>query len=113
MEITFNDLPEAVAGLYKKISRIELLLTQKQQKRQPVDRWFDLPALCNYLPDKPARQTVYEWVSKGTIPHHKGGKKLRFLKSEIDGWLMTGRRKTVAELEAEPILKKRKEVQNG
>ncbi|MBK8451686.1 MAG: hypothetical protein IPL42_17400 [Saprospiraceae bacterium] len=32
-----------------------------------------------------------------TIPAHKGNKKLRFLKSEIDTWLKQGRKKTFAE----------------
>ncbi|WP_152269640.1 helix-turn-helix domain-containing protein [Agriterribacter humi] len=59
--------------------------------------WFDLNELCDYLPDKPARATVYGWVHDGTIPCHKGGKKLRFLKSEIDAWLMQGRKKTLKE----------------
>jgi predicted DNA-binding transcriptional regulator AlpA len=65
------------------------------------DRWFDLPELCDYLPDKPAKATVYGYVSANTIPCHKGAKKLRFLKSEIDTWLKQGRKKTVAEIEQE------------
>jgi hypothetical protein len=40
-------------------------------------------------------------VNAGTIPVHKGGKKLRFLKSEIDAWLKQGRKKTLAETAAE------------
>jgi hypothetical protein len=46
-------------------------------------------------------------VNAGTIPVHKGGKKLRFLKSEIDDFLKQGRKKTLAETasEAETYLK--------
>jgi predicted DNA-binding transcriptional regulator AlpA len=44
---------------------------------------------------------VYGWVNAGTIPVHKGGKKLRFLKSEINNWLKQGRKKTLAELASE------------
>jgi excisionase family DNA binding protein len=51
------------------------------------EQWFDLSELCQYHPDKPSKATVYTWVSMGLIPVHKGGKKLRFLKSEIDNWL--------------------------
>lgn len=69
--------------------------------QQEPDRWFNLTELCNYLPDKPAKATVYEWVSNGEIPHYKGEKRLRFLKSEIDQWIKTGKRKTQAELAAE------------
>ena len=70
---------------------------------QPTDpdRWFDLTELCNYHPDKPTKATVYGWVNSRTIPVHKGGKKLRFLKSEIDSWLRQGRKKTLTEISCE------------
>lgn len=72
-----------------------------------LERWFDLNELCNYHPDKPSKPTVYGWVNAGIIPVHKGGKKLRFLKSEIDSWLKQGRKKTFSEIacEAENYLK--------
>lgn len=66
-----------------------------------VDRWMDIDELCSYLPDKPAKATIYTWVSLKTIPVHKGKKKLRFLKSEIDSWLITERRKTREEISLE------------
>ena len=65
------------------------------------EKWFDIDELCNYLPDKPKKATIYGYVRLKTIPYHKGGKKLRFLKSEIDAWLKLGRRKTVIEIEGE------------
>ena len=65
------------------------------------DRWFDLNELCQYHPDKPTKATVYSWVNAGIIPVHKGAKKLRFLKSEIDNWLKQGRKKTLSETDAE------------
>jgi excisionase family DNA binding protein len=74
-----------------------------------TERWFDLNELCTYIPDKPSKPTVYGWVNAGSITVHKGGKKLRFLKSEIDSWLKQGRRKTLAEItsEAEANLKRK------
>jgi len=84
---------------------------KQSHNSQPTetDRWFDLNELCNYLPDKPAKPTVYGWVHEGVIPCHKGAKKLRFLKSEIDSWLKQGRKKTLAETasEADIYLKKK------
>jgi len=65
-----------------------------QQPKLEGDVWFNLQQLCNYLPDKPAKPTVYGWVSKRSIPHHKKGKSLSFLKSEIDLWLKEGLRLT-------------------
>lgn len=56
-------------------------------KKQDEDKWMDLNQLCNYMPDQPSKPTVYGWVHSNKIPFHKGGKKLRFLKSEIDNWM--------------------------
>ena len=80
-----------------------LKFNKQVQFEQPTeaDRWFDLNELCKYHPDKPSKPTVYGWVNAGTIPVHKGGKKLRFLKSEIDNWLRQGRKKTLAETASE------------
>lgn len=52
-------------------------------------------------PTTPAKPTVYAWIGQRSIPYHKKGKKLMFLKSEIDSWLKEGRRKTAAEIQAE------------
>jgi len=75
-----------------------------------TNQWFDLNELCIYHPDKPSKPTVYGWVNAGIIPVHKGGKKLRFLKSEIDNWLRQGRKKKFAETasEAEQYCKTKK-----
>jgi predicted DNA-binding transcriptional regulator AlpA len=78
---------------------VRKVISETPQAEQPTEteRWFDLNELCNYHPDKPTKPTVYGWVNAGTIPVHKGSKKLRFLKSEIDNWLRQGRKKTLAE----------------
>ena len=84
--------------------------SKKLHSEQPTekDSWFDLNELCIYHPDKPSKPTVYGWVNAGTVPVHKGPKKLRFLKSEIDNWLRQGKKKTFAETasEADTYLKK-------
>lgn len=79
------------------------------EQQTDTDCWFDLNELCKYHPDKPSKATVYGWVNANTIPVHKGGKKLRFLKSEIDNWLKQGRKKTNAEIasEADNYLKRK------
>jgi excisionase family DNA binding protein len=65
-----------------------------------TDGWLNLEELQDYLPDHPAKPTIYSWVSQRLIPHHKGGKKLRFRKSEIDEWLSAGKRQSNDEIEA-------------
>ena len=98
MELTFEQLPKAFSLLTIEVGEIKrLLLERSNEQPSKTDCWFDLNELCNYLPDKPAKPTVYGWVHTGIIPCHKGGKKLRFLKSEIDAWLMRGKKMTLAE----------------
>jgi excisionase family DNA binding protein len=101
-EMSFDRLPEAVNYLIGKVESLEQTILQNlKQPTPPIDGWMDIDGLIDYLPDKPAKPTVYGWVSERKIPHHKGGKKLRFLKSEIDAWLSEGKRNSETELEAE------------
>ena len=48
--------------------------------------------LRDYLPENPARQTVYAWVNDRKIPYEKHGRRLYFKRSVIDTWLAKGRR---------------------
>lgn len=99
-EVTFNNLPEAVTILLRKMERLEKLLTDRvDPEPEEADKWFDLQGLCEYLPDHPKRATVYGWINKKAIPYHKtaGRKQLAFLKSDIDKWMKDGKRKTVTE----------------
>lgn len=100
-KLSFDDVPKAVAHLINKVDKIETLLTAQQPQAQEGDQWFNLNDLCNYHPDHPAKPTVYAWIGQRSIPYYKKGKKLMFLKSEIDNWLKEGRRKTAAEIQAE------------
>jgi excisionase family DNA binding protein len=76
---------------------------QTFQKDEKIigDCWFNLPELCSYHPEKPKKSTVYRWVRERKIPFHKRGKKLAFLKSEIDENIKSGRVKTLSEIEQE------------
>jgi excisionase family DNA binding protein len=60
--------------------------------------WLSTEQLCEYLPDRPKINTVYHWVSKRLIPYHKGEKRLRFSRTEIDQWLAQGRKLTAREI---------------
>lgn len=96
--LTLEALPKAFSQLACDVSEIKKLLLEQSNEQQPEpDRWFDLTELCHYHPDRPSKPTVYGWVSAGTIPVHKGSKKLRFLKSEIDQWLKQGKKPTLAD----------------
>lgn len=98
-EITFDQLPQAVAHIYKKLDQIERLLLENNSTPQPDSIiWMDLEALVAYDPEKRAKTTFYAYVKRRQIPFHKRGKKIIFLRSEIDNWLKQGRQKTFPEI---------------
>jgi len=88
--ITFENLPQAVKELHDKI---DYLLGARQEKPES-DYFMEMDQLLQYLPDHPARQTVYQWIWKRSIPYEKHGKRLYFRKSAIDQWLANGRELT-------------------
>lgn len=45
-----------------------------------------------------AKQTLYGFTSKNVIPYIKRGKKLYFRKSDLQKWLLEGKRKSRAEI---------------
>ena len=83
-QITPEELQELIEKSLKKV----LSELKELKQEETSDRWMNLSELCNYHPDKPTKPTVYGWVNSGKVPVHKGGKKLRFLKSEIDKWML-------------------------
>ncbi|MFW5886369.1 MAG: helix-turn-helix domain-containing protein [Bacteroidota bacterium] len=102
MNLTIEKLPQAVHQLSEKLEHIERLLSSSNQVQQPeADRWFDINELCEYLPEKPVKSTVYTMVRERRLPFHKRGKKLAFLKSEIDQTIKSGKVKSRAEIEQE------------
>lgn len=101
---------EQLHSLIQNAVRKVLSEPKKAEGSAQTDCWFNLTELCAYLPDKPSKATVYGWVSAGTIPFHKGGKKLRFLQSEIDNWLKRDGNNTREEIAAQALtyLKKKR-----
>ncbi len=87
--VSFDCLPKAVANLQICVNEILKKIEILQSGVENSEKWYNLKELCEYLPDKPAQQTVYEWANKRIIPFHKRGKKLFFLKSEIDNWMLS------------------------
>jgi excisionase family DNA binding protein len=75
----------------------DVLKAVEKQNNEVIDPWLSLNDLIAYDPQQRTRQTFYGLVSVGRIPHYKTGKKLFFLKSEIDEWLKSGKVKTSSE----------------
>ena len=101
-ELSFNDVPKALAYLVDKVDRLESLLEKQHQAQvpEPASKWMDVKELQAYLPDHPAAPTIYGWIRNGLIPYYKKGKKLSFKRSEIEEWMNSARQQTDAEMEA-------------
>lgn len=114
-QVTYNELPQVVSELRDTVMEMQNLLKEslKARNEQESDRWLDLNEFCDYDPQKPSKATAYSWVSKGILPNHKRGKKLFFLKSEIDSFLKSGRRRTVSELQVEKEFQPKTSTRRG
>ena len=82
---TFDTMPQALDYIIQKLDELHSRVDSLESIRtEPQNRWFDVNELCVYLPQHPAPQTVYGWTSTKQIPYLKNGKKVIFLKSEIE-----------------------------
>ena len=88
MNNTFDSLPGLVAEINKKI---DILMSDRESPATEEDYLMSVEGLIDYLPEKPARQTIYGWIHNSKIPYEKHGKRLYFRKSEINNWLTHGR----------------------
>jgi len=81
----------------KRLANIEdILLDLKHSDKGGEDRFMTIREVSEYLHLSVA--SVYGLTSRREIPHQKRGKRLYFLKSEIDEWLKSGRQATIDEL---------------
>lgn len=105
IDLKFDDLPKAISWMMDKLNELDSKLDgiSSKQVAEPAEQWLNLKELCNYLPSHPAEQTVYGWTSCHQIPFHKKGKRIMFLKSEIDDWLYSGKSKSRKEIEKDAI----------
>ena len=90
--ITFEDLPKAMSWMMDKLNELDSKIDglNNQNSNVSTEQW-----------SHPAEQTVYGWTSCHQIPFHKRGKRIMFLKSEIDEWLHAGKIKSEKDLEDE------------
>jgi excisionase family DNA binding protein len=87
--LTFDELPGAIMEMNNKL---DVLLAEFSSKpREDQDRLMTIEELQIYVPEQPAKQTVYDWIFKRKIPVEKFGKRVYFRKSVIDSWLANGR----------------------
>lgn len=76
--------PEELEGLIQK-SCFSALNSQPELSGNPEKKFLSLQEAAQFLDLVP--QTIYGLTSKKSIPFYKAGKKLRFLKSDLECWL--------------------------
>ena len=103
--LKFEDLPKAISWIMGKLEEIDSKIDSIKSRKEieSSEKWLNLKELCDYLPSHPAEQTVYGWTNRRQIPFHKKGKRILFLKSEIDSWLHGGKIKSNKELGEEAL----------
>jgi len=101
-EISFENLPKAVAHLVSEVEELKLLVEKGQtiilpQKRVPIG----IEEACRIIGK--AKPTVYALVRKRILPCYKNGKKLYFFEEELLDWITKGKKKTMQEIENEAM----------
>ena len=91
--IRFEDIPNAITGVLKKLSSLEDKIDGIYElvQSEKEETWFTVAELCAYLPTHPVEHTIYCWR----------GKRIMFLKSEIDEWLQGTKGKSKNEIQRE------------
>lgn len=87
-----DELEQIVQASVKKALKEQVHFAGQEQ-----EQWFNIEQASEFL--GLAIQTIYQKVSGLDIPFHKQGKKLWFLKRELEEWLKEGRQKTRKEIQ--------------
>lgn len=53
------------------------------------DSWIGIEQAAQYLSVN--KDTIRNWIKKGSVPAHKVGKLWKFKKSELDEWIKSGK----------------------
>ncbi len=105
-QINFESLPKAVASLFEEVKQIKSLILDTSTK-EAGDQLFTIQETAEFLHVQ--KQTLYSYVSKGIIPHHKRAGRLYFSKSELIDWIKAGNKRAFdVEEEAQKIVSRRK-----
>lgn len=101
-QMTFDQLPEAVATLLSKFEGFEnLLLKLIPPQEAAAEQVLTVHGAADFL--SLAVPTIYNLVQRREIPFSRraGSKRIYFSKAELTEWVKAGRKKTQAEIQAE------------
>lgn len=80
-------------GIEASVKRAVADIIERQQHREEP---MGIKEAAKYLGLKPG--SLYVLCHKRMVPHSKVGKRLYFLKSQLDAWIQNGRRMTQSEI---------------
>ena len=92
LEMTEAEFREIIKASVRE-SLQEIIVPQSISNEKPMSL-KDASAFLNL-----ATQTIYGYTSNRTIPFYKKGKKLLFLKRDLEAWMQEGRQHTRKEIE--------------
>lgn len=105
---TFDMIPMLMANLLEdnkillaKLDAINKRISAAVGNNKDDDQRMDVTEVQKYIPSHPAVQTIYGWTSNNMIPYHKVGKRIYFVKSELDAWLSMEKHKSQDNLQIE------------
>lgn len=104
---TFDMIPMLMANLLEDNKILSAKLDAINKKisasvgNKDDDQCMDVTEAQKYIPGHPAVQTIYGWTSNNMIPYHKVGKRIYFVKSELDAWLSKEQHKSQDDLQLE------------
>ncbi len=107
-KISFDAMPQVMAEMNHQISEIKkmisnlcLLHDKDNTQQDSTESWLTVEDLCEYLPEHPTKQTIYNWIAKNEIPYYKKNRRIRFLKSEVEQWLLIDKKKSSFEIRSD------------
>lgn len=87
--------------IQKSIRKVFNEQPKEQPTLEPKDKFLNIKEAAQYL--NLADQTLYGYTSKGLIPFIKRAKRVLFLKSDLENWLMQGRKMSIEEIKVKLI----------
>lgn len=100
MQVTHDNLPQAVSGLYERLDILEKLIKENSLPAQLESDEILTITQAAVFTDL-AVPTLYSKVHKREIPVCKQGGRLYFSKRGLTDWINSGRKKTAAEINSE------------
>lgn len=98
-QYSFDQLPRAVSELHQKLDVLQDLILESRQVVPQAVELMTISQAADFL--NLSVQTLYGKVCHKEIPVSKKGKRLYFYKSELEDWIRSGKKKTLAELQQE------------